>query len=169
MGEIVYRNPIESDAKTIVDFFNQTGGESIFLSFEKDEYPLGVEAQREKIKSLEGNVNNNMLLAFDGVELAGLSTITSSSKVKSRHEAELGIIVARKYQKQGIGRALIEKQIEWCRNNGVTTRIRLDVSADNLVAVSLYLKFGFVVEGCCRNDTLLNGKYYDTYIMGMMI
>jgi Acetyltransferases, including N-acetylases of ribosomal proteins len=51
----------------------------------------------------------------------------------------------------------------------VTTRIRLDTRTDNTMAVSLYLKFGFVVEGCLRNQTLLNGKYYDLYIMGMMI
>ena len=36
-------------------------------------------------------------------------------------------------------------------------------------AVELYMKFGFVVEGCRRNSTLLDGKYYDLYVMGMMI
>ena len=93
-----------------------------------------------------------MLLALDSEKIVGIATISSSHKIKSRHEGELGIVVAKEYQ-----------------GNGVTTRIRLDTRTDNTMAVSLYLKFGFVVEGCCKNQTLLDGKYYDLYIMGMMI
>lgn len=169
MDQIVYRNPSAEDAKKIVDFYNYVGGETSFLSFEKDEYPLGVKEQEEDIKGLEGNVNNTMLLALDGEEIVGIATIHSSHKIKSRHEGELGIVVAKEYQGQGIGSRLIEMLIDWCKGNGVTTRIRLDTRADNTMAVSLYLKFGFMVEGCLKNQTLLDGKYYDLYIMGMMI
>lgn len=169
MDNIIYRNPAVGDAKKIVDFYNYVGGETSFLSFEKDEYPLGAEEQEAEIKRLEGNVNNTMLLALDGEEIVGIATINSSHKLKSRHEGELGIVVAQKYQGQGIGSRLIQMLIDWCKENGVTTRIRLDTRTDNTAAVSLYLKFGFVVEGCLRNQTLLNGKYYDLYIMGMMI
>lgn len=169
MDNIIYRNPAVGDAKKIVDFYNYVGGETSFLSFEKDEYPLGAEEQEAEIKRLEGNVNKTMLLALDGEEIVGIATINSSHKLKSRHEGELGIVVAQKYQGQGIGSRLIQMLIDWCKGNGVTTRIRLDTRTDNTAAVSLYLKFGFVVEGCLRNQTLLNGKYYDLYIMGMMI
>jgi L-amino acid N-acyltransferase YncA len=37
------------------------------------------------------------------------------------------------------------------------------------LSFELYMKFGFIVEGCRKNSTLLNGKYYDLYIMGMML
>ena len=130
---------------------------------------MDVKAQEEDIKGLEGNVNNTMLLALDGDKIVGIATINSSHKIKSRHEGELGIVVAKEYQGRGIGSTLIQMLIDWCKGNGVTTRIRLDTSTDNVPAVSLYLKFGFVVEGCLKNQTLLNGKYYDLYIMGMMI
>lgn len=169
MGNIVYRGPAVGDAKKIVDFYNYVGGETSFLSFEKDEYPLGEKEQEAEIERLEENANNTMVLALDGDEIVGIATINSSHKIKSRHEGELGIVVAKKYQGQGIGSRLIEMLIDWCKGNGVTTRIRLDTRTDNTMAVSLYLKFGFVVEGCLRNQTLLNGKYYDLYIMGMMI
>lgn len=169
MGKITYRNPVVKDAERIVEFYNYVGGETSFLSFEKDEYPLDVKEQAEDIKGLEGNVNNTMLLALDGEEIAGIATINSSHKIKSRHEGELGIVVAKKYQGQGIGSTLIQMLIDWCKGNGVTTRIRLDTRTDNTMAVSLCLKFGFIVEGCCKNQTFLNGRYYDLYIMGMMI
>lgn len=167
--KITYRNPAAEDAGKIVEFYNRVGGETSFLSFEKDEYPLDVKAQEADIKELAGNRNNTMLLAFDEEEIVGIATIHSSHKIKSRHEGELGIVVAKKYQGKGIGSTLIQKLIDWCKENGVTTRIRLDTRTDNTAAVSLYMKFGFVVEGCCKNQTLLNGRYYDLYIMGMMI
>lgn len=95
MSEITYRNPVPEDAEKIVAFYNYVGGETSYLSFEKDEYPLDVKGQKEDIKGLEGNANNTMLLALDGEEIVGIATIHSSHKIKSRHEGELGIVVAK--------------------------------------------------------------------------
>lgn len=167
--KITYRPPCVDDAQKIVDFYNYVGGETSYLSFEKDEYPLNVEDQISSIQSLQGNKTNIMLLAMDGDDIVGIATINSSHKMKARHEGELGIVVAQRYQNHGIGSVLIQKLLDWARGNGVTTRIRLDTRADNTMAVSLYLKLGFIVEGCCKNSTLLDGKYYDLYIMGMML
>lgn len=169
MENIIYRRAQENDAEKIVNFYNFVGGETSYLSFEKDEYPLDVEAQIQSIHGLEGNQTNIMLLAMDGEEIAGIATISSSHKIKARHDGELGIVVAKKYQGKGIGTELIRQLIEWAKGNGVTTRISLDTRTDNVSAVNLYMKFGFVVEGCRKNSTLLNGKYYDLYVMGMML
>lgn len=48
---IVYREPELEDAKKIVDFYNFVGGETTFLSFEKDEYPMDEAGQKEDILS----------------------------------------------------------------------------------------------------------------------
>ncbi len=169
MAQIVYQRAQEGDAEKIVDFYNYVGGETSYLSFEKDEYPMNVKEQEEEIRSLEGKKASIMLLAMDGEEIAGIATIHSSAKIKARHDGELGIVVAKKYQGQGIGTELISQLIQWAKGNGVTTRLSLDTRADNVKAVELYMKFGFVVEGCRRNSTLLGGKYYDLYVMGMML
>ena len=169
MAQIIYRRAQGSDAGKIVDFYNFVGGETSYLSFEKDEYPMNVKEQEDEIRSLEDKEASIMLLAMDKDEIAGIATIHSSAKVKARHDGELGIVVANKYQGQGIGTELIRQLIEWAKGNGVTTRISLDTRADNVKAVELYLKFGFVVEGCRKNSTLLDGKYYDLYVMGMML
>lgn len=169
MAQIVYRRAQEGDAGKIVDFYNYVGGETSYLSFEKDEYPMNVEEQEENIRSLEGKKASIMLLAMDGEEIAGIATINSSAKIKARHDGELGVVVAKRYQGQGIGTELIRQLIQWAKGNGVTTRLSLDTRADNVKAVELYIKFGFVVEGCRRNSTLLDGKYYDLYVMGMML
>lgn len=169
MENIIYRKAQEEDAEKIVEFFNMVGGETNYMSFEKDEYALNVKEQADLIRSFEGDKTNTMLLAMDGEEIAGLSTITSSHKIKSRHIAELGIVVAKKYNDQGIGTSLIRQVMDWVRGNGITTKMRLDVRADNLKAVQIYLKLGFVVEGYIKHSTLLNGVYYDDYVMGMLL
>lgn len=169
MAQIIYRRAQESDAEKIVSFYNFVGGETSYLSFEKDEYPMNVKEQEEELRSLENKKTSIMLMAMDGEEIAGIATINSSAKIKARHDGELGIVVAKKYQGQGIGTELIRQLIEWAKGNGVTTRISLDTRADNVKAVELYMKFGFIVEGCRKNSTLLNGKYYDLYVMGMML
>lgn len=169
MSEIIYREPVVEDAQKIVDFYNYVGGETSFLSFEKDEYPLDVEAQKEDIVATKAHPASIMLLAMDRDEIAGIGTINSSKKIKSRHQGELGIVVAKKYQAKGIGTTIMNKLIEFCRGNGVTTRIQLDTRCDNEVAVELYKKLGFVIEGRLPNTTLLNGVYYDLYVMGLML
>ena len=169
MENITYRAPRPEEAEAIVAFYNAVGGETSYLSFEKDEYPLDVPAQKQAILALEGDPINAMVLAMAGGEIAGIATISSSHKIKSRHNGELGIVVAQKYQGRGIGTELIRRLTDWARGNGVTTKLSLRTRADNVAAVQLYLRLGFTVEGCLKGDTLLNGQYYDTYWMGMML
>ena len=166
---ITYREPEISDAKQIVDFYNYVGGETSFLSFEKDEYPMDVDGQVEDILATKAQPASIMILALDGDEIVGIGTIHSGNKIKARHQGELGIVVAQKYQKQGIGSEIIRQLIEFCKGNGTTTRIQLDTRADNEFAVQLYKRFGFEIEGCLKNTTLLNGVYYDLYVMGLML
>lgn len=138
MAESIHiREPHLEDAERIVSFYNFVGGETTFLSFEKDEYPLNVDEQKESITSIKNHPACIMFLAMDGEEIAGIGTIHSGNKVKSRHQGELGIVVAKKYQGKGIDKELMNKLIDFCRNNGVTTRIQLDTRCDNDVAVKL--------------------------------
>lgn len=169
MSNVTFRDPVVEDAQEIVDFYNYVGGETSFLSFEKDEYPLDVEAQKVSIVDTNESPINKMLLAVADGKIIGIGTINSSSKIKARHCGELGIVVAKAYQGQGIGTSIINQLIEWAKNNGTTTRIQLDTRRDNELAVALYKKLGFELEGCLKNSTLLNGEYYDLYVMGMMI
>ena len=125
--------------------------------------------QREDILSTNAHSASIMILAMDGDEIAGIGTIHSGNKIKARHQGELGIVVAKKYQAQGIGSEIIRRLIDFCKGNGITTRIQLDTRYDNEVAVKLYERFGFEIEGRLKNTTLLNGNYYDLYVMGLML
>ena len=128
-----------------------------------------MEGQKESIQATNESPINTMLLAIVDGKIVGIGTISSSHKIKSRHSGELGIVVTQEYQGKGIGTSIIQQLIDWAKGNGVTTRIQLDTRTDNELAVKLYQSFGFEIEGCLKNSTLLDGKYYDLYVMGMMI
>jgi RimJ/RimL family protein N-acetyltransferase len=53
-------------------------------------------------------------------------------------------------------------------NNGIT-RLELEVSKKNKIAISLYEKIGFEGEGVKRNAFLVNGKYEDELLMSKII
>lgn len=169
MKEIIYREPTVEDAVQIVEFYNRVGGETSYLSFEKDEYPLDVEAQTASIEETASSDIDTMVLALDGEKIVGIGTINSSSKIKSKHQGELGIVVDLEHQAKGIGSEIMRRLIAWARGNGITTRIQLDTRCDNEVAVKIYESFGFEIEGRLKNTTLLNGNYYDLYVMGLML
>ena len=167
--DIRYREAVPEDAGTIVTFYNAVGGETHFLSFEKDEYPLNAEQQALEIRQITSHPTCAMILAIAGEEIAGIGTIRSGDKMKSRHCGELGIVVAKAYQKQGIGTEIMERLITFCRENGISKRIQLELDAGNEVAHELYRRFGFTEEGVLRNATCLNGEYRDIIVMGRLL
>ena len=167
--EVVYREPERGDAKEIVDFYNVVGGETTYLSFEKDEYPMNYEQQAADIDSVRESPNCTMLLALVDNRIVGIGTISSTHKVKGRHVGELGIVVTQKYQAYGIGTEIMEKLIDYCRDNGVTTKITLVTRRDNVNAVKLYERLGFRIEGTLTDMDFSDGEYHDLYSMGRRV
>jgi len=168
MAEIIYRSARKEDAAAIVAFYNRMGGETGFLSFRKDEYPLDAAAQAAAIDKTEGDPTNLMLLATDEEEIVAIATISSLAKAKFRHSGELGIVVAQSHWRRGIGTRMIATLLEQVRNNGITKRVYLSTRADN-PAAALYQKFGFAEEGRGKNAVLEDGVYYDLVWMSMML
>ena len=47
-------------------------------------------------------------------------------------------------------------------------RVELTVRESNVVAIEIYKKFGFAVEGLQRNRILVDGGYQNLVLMGML-
>ncbi|MBP0963354.1 MAG: GNAT family N-acetyltransferase [Oscillospiraceae bacterium] len=168
MAEILYRSAEEADAAAIVAFYNQVGGQSDFLSFGKDQYPLDADAQAAAIRKQKNDPTNLMLLAIDNGEIAGIATIGSSPKTRFRHSGELGIVVAQTHWNRGIGSQMIAMLLKQLRAGGITTRVFLSTRADN-PAAALYQRFGFAEEGRGKNAVLEKGVYHDLIWMSLML
>jgi len=109
-----------------------------------------------------------LIAEMDG-EIAGLLHVEGSPKKRLRHNGEFGITVRKAYWGKGIGPRLMEAMIDWAKASGLVRKLNLKVLVNNTNAIRLYERFGFEKEGCIRRDTCLDGKFYDIYLMGLLI
>lgn len=81
-----------------------------------------------------------------------------------QHTAYVVTGVRLKYRGRGIGTKFFEKLDDWARENQVT-RLELTVLCPNTIALHLYEKNGFVIEGVKKNSMVLHGELVDEYYM----
>jgi putative acetyltransferase len=87
---------------------------------------------------------------------------------RRRHAGSLGMAVHDAFQGQGVGSALLAAAINLADNWLGLRRLELHVYPDNAVAIHLYEKFGFVVEGTARDFALRNGVFVDALMMARL-
>jgi len=80
--------------------------------------------------------------------------------------ADFGIVVKDSYQGRGVGSSLMNYAVSMAKNLQVDV-VRLSVVADNARAISLYQKFGFVIEGHHIQFDVWNGHILDTFSMAL--
>jgi len=117
-----------------------------------------------------GNIRANapaFVAVADG-SVVGWCDVLPKPWVTITHSGVLGMGVRAAYRGRGIGGALMEVTLAGARNRGLT-RVELTVRVDNERAKRLYEGVGFVVEGLCRNHMRVDGRYYDSYLMALLL
>jgi RimJ/RimL family protein N-acetyltransferase len=74
----------------------------------------------------------------------------------------------KEYWNNGFGTDAMKALVHYLFYTMNVNRIQLDTWSGNERAIRSYEKLGFVVEGRLRNDAFIDGKYYDTMIMGLL-
>ena len=159
------RQAESADAALVVDFLNQVGKESDYMTL--DEAGIGMSpADMEQFLMVQEMAENRIcLLLFLDQELAALLNITAASQRSIRHIGDVFIVVQKAYWNQGLGQILLEEGIEWAHSTGVLRKLVF-----NERAVHLYKKLGFEIEGCqARGACSAEGEFLDVYLMGKLI
>jgi RimJ/RimL family protein N-acetyltransferase len=167
--EVTIRGATKEDAQNMIDFYNVVGGETDFLSFGANEFKRDLQEYEEYITATSIEQNSIMLLALIDSEIISIATINSSQKERTKHVGTLGIVISKKYTGLGLGKVLMNDLIEWGKQNGVTKKISLVTNETNTVAIELYKKLGFEVEGLLKKDNFINGNFNNTIIMGLLL
>lgn len=97
--------------------------------------------------------------------VVGHLAVTREEHPATEHVATLGLGVAPDWRRKGVAAALMSEAIRWGRSVGVR-KIILTVFPDNLAAIRLYRKFGFVDEGRFVNHAKKPYGYRDELLMG---
>jgi diaminopimelate decarboxylase len=108
------------------------------------------------------------IVAMDGTRVVGHVSLQREQHPVSRHVATLGIAVAGDARGQGVGSALMARGLAWARGSGVE-KLVLSVYPNNVGAIALYHKFGFVDEGRLTRRSRKSYGYEDEVMMGAWI
>lgn len=88
---------------------------------------------------------------------------------KISRRAKLGIVIGEKdYQNKGIGQEVVRLLIKYGFETLNLNKISLKVNSENVIAIKIYKKYGFIKEGALRDDIYKNGKYYDSLAMSIL-
>jgi len=157
------------DAEHVLAFLDQVAGESENITFGPGEFEMSVEEEREFLqKGAESPTSLYVIAEIDG-EIAGTLTFNAGKRPRIQHAGEFGTTVLRKYWNLGIGNHLLAYLIEWARQSGTIRKINLRVRVDNLPAIHLYEKYGFIHEGRITREFYLHGQFVDAYMMGLQL
>lgn len=97
----------------------------------------------------------------------GLINYRELNIVSRRCTVGIGIGV-KKYWSKGYGSDAMKTLIHYLFQTMNLNRVQLNTWSGNVRAIRSYEKCGFVVEGRLRNDAYIDGKYYDTVVMGLL-
>ncbi|HET7062044.1 MAG TPA: GNAT family protein [Nitrosospira sp.] len=161
------RRALESDAASLIDLRRWLFEETSFMLWEPAEFKQTEDDERARIIRLNRQPNSVILLAEAGMQLVGVLSATGDDRKQLRQTALLSIGVVKSHWSQGIGSRMIQDAINWSLAAGIK-RLELTVHTSNLRAISVYMRYGFEVEGLRRSSLLVNGRYINEYLMALI-
>jgi RimJ/RimL family protein N-acetyltransferase len=167
--EIEIREAEEADAATVLAMLRLVDRESTFLSREPGELAITELQERQHISQLRGRTGSVMLLAVHGGEVVGTIDFNGGTRRRTAHAGEFGLSVRRPYWGAGIGGALLDAMLAWCRETGFIHKVRLRVQDRNEAAIALYRSRGFVEEGRLARELKVDGAWVDLVVMGLWL
>ena len=162
----VIRKPTASDAQAIIHYSKLLFSSTDQVLTLPEEYKISIEDEKTWINTFNANPNALALVAETAGNIIGFLFFIPHPKKKVAHTGEFGVSVDPQFQKQGIGKALVDALLIWAVANPVIEKVFLNVFASNTHAIKLYHKLGFKEEGrFVRAVKQPDGAYVDVLQM----
>ena len=131
-------------------------------------YPFSMEEEEEWYRktTADQNIKNFIIETLKGKAIGGISLNKINWKDRN---AELGIVIGEKdFWNKGYGTDAVRTLLDFTFSEMNLHRIYLRVFAYNKRALRAYEKCGFKVEGEIRDDIFRDGRYHNSYFMGIL-
>lgn len=165
-GEAIVVRPIaRKDAQARHEFFVHLSMAQDGIVHTVDETELHTQETEDHVHDFLNYRRGLWLIAKNAdCKVVGEIDITIKHLTRIRHNGNLTIGIVPEYQGQGLGTFLMEQALTWANAHGLL-RIEISVFANNLRAIALYKKFGFIVEGMRKNFLRREHGFEDDYVM----
>lgn len=163
MENIEIRETLPEDAERIIEYIKKIGGETDNLTFGKEGLPVTVDQEKEYLKQVYDSKHSVHYSVWKNGKIIGDGGLTGLPRRMS-HRAEMGLSVVKAEWNKGIGSMLLNKLIEYARQNDIEI-IDLEVRSDNVRAIHLYEKYGFKHAGTRPAYFKIGNEYFDFEMM----
>jgi L-phenylalanine/L-methionine N-acetyltransferase len=163
MSDIQIRAAEASDAEALHEIFKCPGviANTMQLPWQS------LEKRRAWLSGHLGEASQLLVAEVDGRVVGNLG-LDLFRAMRRRHVAGMGMSVHDDFQNRGVGNALMKAMVELADDWLALERIELEVYVDNLAAIHLYEKYGFVKEGVGRRFARRPGGFVDAYYMARL-
>jgi ribosomal protein S18 acetylase RimI-like enzyme len=107
------------------------------------------------------------LVAVSAGQVVGWCDVAPKPRPIYAHGGVLGIALLPEFRRQGIGARLIQQTLGAAQAFGLC-RVELTVRENNAVAIELYKRVGFEIEGLQRDATKVDGVYENVVLMAIL-
>jgi RimJ/RimL family protein N-acetyltransferase len=163
VSEFTIRQARSGDASELVRLAREVGAEPEGWLISTRDW-RGAGDERRYLRSLRRSRDAAVFVAELDNGIVGRLSVGRDPHPASSHVADLGLMVAKSQRRRGIGRALLERAVEWARGAGVT-KLELHVFPYNEPAIRLYEAFGFRQEGYRERHYRRDGELVDAVLM----
>ena len=163
MTSFQIREAEPGDATQLVELASSVGAEPQGWLLSTEEW-RGVAAERKYLRAVRRSGHAAVFVAEAPEGLVARLSVARDPHPASYHVADLGLMVAASHRRLGIGRALLERTVEWARARGIS-KLELHVFPHNEPAIALYESFGFEREGYRKRHYNRAGHYVDAILM----
>jgi RimJ/RimL family protein N-acetyltransferase len=158
------REAIPADAEALRRYLMEFTAERCPFVFQRDSTP-SIADEEQFIRRHAETPNSVLFLGEVDQRIIGMLDFLTPTRPELAHGGALGMSVLREFRRRGIGRALLNRLIEWAEKRPMLRRVELEVFATNVAAIGLYEQFGFVLEGRRRGAVRIGGTYVDVLCM----
>jgi ribosomal protein S18 acetylase RimI-like enzyme len=117
-----------------------------------------------QVSAMQASPSVVQIVAAAGDHIVGWADIRRFDTPGFTHRGTLGMGVVPSFRRRGLGKRLLQEILDRSRFLRVT-RIELQVLLSNVVALQLYRRYGFQIEGALPAARILDGVRDDLLLM----
>jgi len=172
MKNIIVREARPEDLAYIVVHLPDLCSASLhYIPMEEETLPLSaiIGPTRPRFPLSEITVNSHCLIAESQDEIIGILTCRGGRYAETRHITVVEVFIGPDWMNQDIESRLMQEAIAWARETGVVKRLETRILSTCDRTIDLYKKLGFEVEAICRETALIEDRFVDVVIMGLLL
>ncbi|ONI43288.1 hypothetical protein AN640_06495 [Candidatus Epulonipiscium fishelsonii] len=165
-AELEIKQAVKGDATDVIEYMKVVLEESDNFVTARDEL-ITLEEEEKFIEMYSSLSTSGFFIGRIENQIVGIGILSALSKKRIAHQASISISVKKEYWNLGIGTCLMQTMIDFAKQHGQTEIINLGVKSDNIHAIKLYKKFGFIEVGRYKDFFKIDNKYFDEIIMNL--